>query len=345
MATWTLSYRGDLAPLPTSQNAILTFKKENGSLVQIKLPWKISQKKRQGLISHHCSPQSRFKVPKGADIVKDVPFTAYSFQTKKGKIGLIRIPHYFPADNATGNDLLVEWFNHYKSTLEKFEKETVGLIIDQDFNCGGSIVYLLKIIALLMDKPFEAPSFEFRASKDQINGMQNYVSEFQTNTPAYLRFTSIIHGIKVAYNNNQFSTQKIPFRGFFEHKLLLKGDDLIEPETNHYTKPIVITINEMSGSGGDVFPALLKSYGRATLAGMKTMGAGGHLWNDPHLELKNSKISVHLTRSLIYRPHGATIENNGANPDIFLSESKIDLKNGYSNYFNQVIKSLLIQIN
>ena len=100
----------------------------------------------------------------------------------------------------------------------------------------------------------------------------------------------------------------------------------------HYTKPIIILIDEFAGSGGDAFPALMKGYGRAKLLGSRTMGAGGHVREFPPLYY--SQIGLRLTKSLFYRPDGIPVENNGAIPDFNYAITLDDFVSGYRAYRN-----------
>jgi C-terminal processing protease CtpA/Prc len=101
-------------------------------------------------------------------------------------------------------------------------------------------------------------------------------------------------------------------------------------------------MDELSGSGGDAFPALIGGYGRAKLIGTRTMGAGGHV--ESLTPLANSQIKVDITRSLFYRPDGVAVENNGAIPDIEYKTTINDFKYGhqeYQKFFTEKIMELV----
>ncbi len=89
-------------------------------------------------------------------------------------------------------------------------------------------------------------------------------------------------------------------------------------------------IDEMSGSGGDAFPSLMKGYGRATLVGTRTMGLGGHVEEQPNLTY--SQLSWRTTKSLFYRPDGVAVENNGAVPDYPYTITREDFMYEYADY-------------
>ena len=106
--------------------------------------------------------------------------------------------------------------------------------------------------------------------------------------------------------------------------------DLYKPNRITYTKPIIMLIDELSGSGGDAFPGLMQGYGRAKLLGTTTSGLGGHVVPMPDLTF--SRMTIRMTKSLFYRPDGTPIENNGAEPDIDYAITVDDVKYGYRPY-------------
>ena len=158
---------------------------------------------------------------------------------------------------------------------------------------------------------------------------------------AHHHFAEIVNGVETAIADGLNMTALLPLWSFAAYSLDLPGTDRIEPHGFRYSKPVLVLINEMSGSGGDLFPAMIKDLGRARLFGKRTMGAGGHAWDDPHLNLKNSAIEINLTRSLIYRPNGHLIENSGVEPDIDYDITIEDFVSGFKEYFKAAEVSLL----
>lgn len=355
LAVYSLPNReAKLLPVPTGSALVGVRKHDSGVVVEVSLPWKgktpapalrITKEKAEfkGPIGkgYWCSEKSRIAPPAGAEIIGDVPFTAFIFPSEKGPVGFIRIPHYYPVDQATGKEVAALRFQQYEKVIQRFETETIGLIIDQDYNCGGSILFVNKMLSLFLPNAFTPAEFEFRTSQGQIDGLSRHLAKFSQGTDGYGKFSDLIDGIKTAKAQGLFLSPKIPVWGVMEVDLKLPGVDRVEPNPILYTKPIVLLVNEMSGSGGDLFPAMMKDLGRAHLLGHHTMGAGGHAWDDPPLELKHSKIKLSVTRSLIYRPNGALIENAGIEPDTAYEISMDDFMNGYSSYLGDATQRLL----
>lgn len=332
-------------PLPAAPATLSIRQRATGAVKTVTLNWNLTAPDSKASppmpagLSDMCSEKSRIRPPPSAQVINGVPFTAFSFDSPKGRIGFIRIPHYYP-QNERGEEVAEERFEQYQKVIEEFERTTKGLIIDQDFNCGGSIVFVNKMFSLFYDRPFQPASIAFRASADQVSGLRRQLNKFSPADDGYPEFKGVIDEIERTLNQGGEMTKPLPMRGFMEVKLDMPRGNRIQPNPIHYTKPIVLLINEMSGSGGDLFPALMKDFGRAKLLGTRTMGAGGHLWDDPRLQLKYSGEEVSLTRSLIYRPNGQPIENYGVEPHKPYPISMDDFLNGYSHYLKAAVDLL-----
>lgn len=90
----------------------------------------------------------------------------------------------------------------------------------------------------------------------------------------------------------------------------------ILPHPNiQFSGPILMLIDSLDFSCGDLFPALLKDAERATLFGTKTAGAGGAIERIKCPSLLGIS-GLSLTTSIIVRPNGEIIEGIGVKPDI-----------------------------
>jgi hypothetical protein len=348
--------RASRMPLPSGLSLVTVRSRKTGDTRTVSLKWTIDKgtqlrsKRSDPLLpkgpvglADMCSEQSRIAPPSAAKFFEGVPFTAFTFATPKGQVGFIRLPHYYPR-NLAGDEIAQEHFDQYERVLAEYERTTVGLIIDQDFNCGGSVVYLHRLFSVFQPRPFAPIGFSFRASQTQVEGLRRQLEKFTPADNGYAEFRDVIDEIERSWKAGREMTPVLPMRGFMEFKLNLPGGNRIEPNEVQYTKPVIVLINEMSGSGGDVFPSMMKDSGRAKLMGARTMGAGGHMWDDPPLRLPHSKGNISLTRSLIYRLNGSLIENAGVEPDYPYEVTMDDYLGGYSNYLKKATEHLLEQI-
>jgi hypothetical protein len=267
-----------------------------------------------------CSGDTRTRIPANATILMRSPFVAYYHPTARGNIGYLRIPHYSPVNEITGAAEFDLRFAQYEWAVQQLEQNTVGLIIDQDHNCGGSVSYLHRIVSLFIDSPVHTMRFRLLANRGEFFTFQSWLNGLNPTTVAYAEFSRVLEMIRTSWNAGQFMTPVTS----------IDGDDIISPNPIHYTKPIVMLIDELSGSGGDAFPSIMQGIGRAKLLGTRTMGAGGHVTEQPDLFF--SRVKVRMTKSLFYRPDGVAVENNGAVPDYPYALTRDDFMSDYVDY-------------
>ncbi|MBL7669257.1 MAG: PDZ domain-containing protein [Bdellovibrionaceae bacterium] len=286
--------------------------------------------------SFRCSGVSRIERPKSATVIMEKPFVAYYYSTPQGNIGYLRIPHYSPERDSEKGESEEESgraeetrFRQYEYAVAELEKNTVGLVIDQDHNCGGSVDYLHRIVSLFVQQEFIPMQFQFLANKQEYLNFSSWAAGTPENTIARQQLEIVRDLVKDSWLQGKFMT---PLTS-------IDGVKLFQSNKITYTKPIVVLIDEMSGSGGDAFPALMKGLGRAKLLGTRTMGLGGHVTEQPALYY--SQIKAYMTKSLFYRPDGVAVENNGAVPDYPYEITRDDFIYGYHGYRQFYTQKLL----
>lgn len=282
--------------------------------------------------SFRCSGDTRIQIPADAVVLMRSPFVAYYHPTSRGNIGYLRIPHYSPVNEITNAPEFDLRFAQYEWAVQQLEANTIGLIIDQDHNCGGSVAYLHRIVSLFLNTPVQTTRFQLLANRAEYFTFQGWLNGLSPTTIAYAGLSRVLELIRVAWNAGNFMT---PMTG-------VDGTETIFPNPIRYTKPIVMLIDEISGSGGDAFPAIMQGIGRAKLLGTRTMGAGGHVTEQP--DLPYSRVKVRMTKSLFYRPDGVAVENNGAVPDYPYALTRDDFMSGYvdyRSYYLQVLNQLI----
>lgn len=294
----------------------------NYDLLSTRESWETLLGKERMERSFQCSGTTRIAIPKDATVLMKEPFVVYFHPTEKGNVGYVRIPHYMPPPKPGSMEPDYEgWFRRYEWALSVLEQNTVGLIIDQDHNCGGSVDYLHRMVSLFMDTPFKPMQFELRASKTEYLGFMDWA---KTGTiPDSIEQKNVLkvaNLILESWKSNVFLTPQTS----------VAGEEFIYPNPVRYSKPIVMLIDEMSGSGGDAFPAQMQGFGRATLVGTTTSGLGGHV--NAMAPLNNSGMLINMTQSLFFRPDGVAVENNGAVPDVPYTITRDDFVYGYKNY-------------
>ncbi len=275
-----------------------------------------------------CAGTSRIEIPEGATVISSVPFVSYYYPTVKGNVGYVRIPNYSP-QGPDARQAMEIYMSQYQKVIGIMEKNTVGLVIDQDHNCGGYVELVDRMVGLFVDQPYHPMYFKLVANKENYLDYQKFVNETDKLTTFYDDALKVLNLIKDFWNKGERLTSFTS----------LEGNELIQPNLIRYSKPVVMLIDEMSGSGGDGFPSLMQGYGRAKLIGTRTMGAGGHVTQNAPLNY--SQITVSMTRSQFFRPDGVPVENNGAAPDYPYEITFEDFVGGYKSYRNFYTSKLL----
>ena len=268
--------------------------------------------------SLRCSGETRIAIPKDATILTMEPFVSYYHPTEKGNVGYLRIPHYHW--EVGGKDINAQVFAKYVYVIDQLERNTVGLIIDQDHNCGGSVELVEQIASLFIPKTFPGLQFQLLASKTEYLGFKEWLDQAPENTFERAGNKETLDLILESWKKGEYLTPLST----------LHGSIPVRPYQYQYTKPIILLTDEMSGSGGDAFPGLMQGHGRAKIIGNRTMGLGGHVVEIP--PLYNSGLSLRMTKSLFYRPDGIAVENNGVQPDIKYVPTHDDFMYEFKNY-------------
>ncbi|MBY0553671.1 PDZ domain-containing protein [bacterium] len=280
--------------------------------------------------SYMCSGESRIEIPIHATIVSEKPFVSYYWPTPKGNIGYVRIGHFYPEDEAKwASSNLDAFFLRYEKVISIMEKNTVGLIIDQDHNCGGYVDLGNKMLGLFMQQAYKPIQFSLVASKENYLEYKKMADSIDPLASMHDQVQAVADIVKDSWVKGERMTPLVS----------LNGEDFLQPNFVRYTKPIIMLIDEMSASCGDAFPVMMKGLGRAKLLGTRTMGAGGHVDENPPLNY--SQIAVSMTRSMFFRPDGTPVENNGAEPDYPYNITLDDFVNGYKGYRNFYTEKIL----
>jgi hypothetical protein len=285
--------------------------------------------------SFACNPGTRIAIPAGATVIMNPPsgpFTAYYHWDDRfgGNVGYIRIPDYYPV-NEDGSFAFEARFQQYEYAIEILQRETVGLVIDQDHNCGGSVEYLERMLGLFFPQPYEATQFQLLATRESYFDFKSWLDGLPPFTLERTRLEYVLDLIKTA---SDLGTSRLTAR------TSITGRVYYEPNAIVYTRPIVVLVDEIAGSGGDAFPGIM-GYQRATLVGSGTSGLGGHVQETQPLYY--SRLGGRMTKSLFYRADGVAVENNGAVPTLENQyyPSYADFVDGYRDYQNFYLGRLL----
>ena len=226
------------------------------------------------------------------------------------RIGFIRIPSMAPP-NAT---LALQQLDQ---EIAFFNANTDVLVVDVTRNPGGTVDATEAFARRLFPSAFRSVGFEIRATGIWVEAIVNAVESAQAaGAPADVirNLRAIMTEIIDAYNNNRGRTAPVS---------LSTGSLTLDPAPNAYAKPLLLLVDEMTASGGDMFAAILQDNHRGPLLGMRTMGAGGSVTQFHCTTFTESNCTI--TASLMNRgvvisgteyPPSPYIENVGVRPDI-----------------------------
>jgi hypothetical protein len=267
-------------------------------------------------------------------------FTAGGF-----KIGYLRIPDYEPPSEALA-------LQQFDGEIAYFKENTDGLILDQMRNPGGNGCYAQLLAARVIAEPFRGMGFEIRATAAWLWAFAESLAlaKEQKAEPWIIDMREARYKeVETAYLENRGRTGPLALCGMSLE---------VEPFTDRfgriaaYDKPLMVLVDEMSSSAADMFPALIQDHGRGLIAGVRTMGAGGHVVYYDGTSYSEGIASV--TISLMNRkwrtdseglPSAPYLENIGVKPELDLDYMTRDnLKTGGKAFVDGLVAAMVEHI-
>jgi C-terminal processing protease CtpA/Prc len=273
---------------------------------------------------------------------KDSEFDSYIYMNDDHKlIGYVRIPSYVP-----GNTMKA--VAEFKATIARMQQMTDSLVIDQVNNPGGSVFYLYSLVSFLSDQPMSTPRHKMAIAQvdvqdalstlnqlkdikteDDLAKLGDAANEIGGGYPVTLEFVQFMRSYA------QFIISEWTAGRRLTNPYWIGGVDHINPNAVHYTKPILLLVNELDFSGGDFFPSTMQDNKRVTVMGTRTAGAGGYV-NDVTVPNNVGVASFRVTQSIAERAGGNPIENLGCVPEIPYAMTAADYQSNYAGYVSAV---------
>jgi hypothetical protein len=277
-------------------------------------------------------------------------FEAYIYLTPDGEhVGFLRIPDYMPIyeDDEDEDAELV-------TIMKKFEESASCLVIDQRNNPGGSLDCAYSIASFFAEKPLATPKHKVMMQPELIAYCRleleliNQIHD-KEDAKAFLEDCSYsvkpsLHLVNMIKETYEFFISEWEAGKTLSGPIFLQGVDRINPHPKIvFTKPVLVLINELSMSCGDIFPAIMQDNKRAVIMGTRTTGAGGAVVAQSLLNNDGIR-RMSYTVTLLERGENRTkIENLGVTPDVEYKVSEYDLQHhhkGYKNAILDVLRSL-----
>lgn len=259
---------------------------------------------------------------------------AYLYENSAGqRIGYLCLPTFMQDEDDSMEIVTV---------MQKFNEESDALIIDITDNHGGRLFFMYSILAMLTDKPLKTLVTEQIINQEDVYSsiqlaklcvdpvlseliLPGILSGYPMNHEVRMDMLRYANQIIWSWNSGRKMTPRLPG----ELSCVLPHPDV------QYTKPVLVLVNEMDFSCGDMFPAILQDNQRAVVFGQTTGGAGGCVRRYEHVS-QMGVAGFSLTNSLVYRSTGEPIENQGITPNIPYSITVRDLQENYIDYIQAV---------
>ncbi len=277
----------------------------------------------------------------GKDFIprKEGPFPTGVFVRGDKKIGYIRL-HTFATDYVSWDDALSE----LEEELAYFEEDTDALIIDTAENGGGNGCFMQEIASMFFDKPVKQLRQRLRANRALLANLEYRLMQDGTSKEDARLMEEMAGRMRLALGRGELVTDAFP---------LCDPNEYMQPYENadgkrvSYSKPMIVTVNEMSASAADMFAVLLQDLGRAKIFGVQSMGAGGSKIPAAKV-IGYSEMSLNLTAGIVLRekavvgPNGKEtyyVENTGAIPDVVYEPTLDDIMTYNSFYREALLRS------
>jgi C-terminal processing protease CtpA/Prc len=261
----------------------------------------------------------------------------YVFEGKT--IGWIRIPSFAPPSEE-------EAIETFEREIAFMQENTHGLVIDAMRNPGGSVAFNEALLQRLIPNTFRTIGFEIRATNSWV---QSFAAQL-----SLARLFGVESWILQHFENNYKDVLQANREGGNTGSISLNktGSLILLPSPVTYQKPLIVLVDDFSGSSADAFPAVIQDNGRGKIVGYRTMGLGGNV-----VEFAGtvySQVTVRLTQSLMTRrepvvttdlPTAPYVENIGVRPDIELDYmTRENLLNRGASFVNSFTRIILDQI-
>jgi len=247
----------------------------------------------------------------------DYYFTGTFAASDGTRVGFLRIP-----------DFVYAYTPDLDREIKYFQANTDVLVVDVTRNPGGSPCDVEDAIARLTPNPFQGTSAEYRVGWSDVVA---YADAFDQATQDGLDdetlavFQMYRDAFKDAFLNGQGRTKALPVCGSTANRT---------PVTTAYTKPVLVLIDDITFSAGELFAALMQDNHVGSVFGYRTAGAGGVLFGGYSTPVGvYSEGSATVTRGLTVRTQSVVttdypttnyVENVGVRPDTVSDYMTVD---------------------
>jgi hypothetical protein len=338
--TFYWEYTPELLPANAPiRNTTFDAKNNSNNRFAVGAPKVISEPESPAVIGGKISYVPKLGFPFGGHSGKN--FDSQIFRLPKGQmIGFIRIPTFEVSNVAEAAD---EFGEHMQSLDERSD----ALVIDLTRNGGGALHYMYAILSHLSPHPIVPLQQQIMISGDMAAASADRLvkAPFITTEEDAKKYIEL-EGLQTDFNifqglvnNDRFLLDEYKAGRRLSRPTYFWGMKEIPVSPNHFTKPILVLVDELDFSCADLFPAILQDNTRATIFGVRTAGAGGAV-KETRFSNQFNIAALRYTWTLAYRKDGKPLENFGVTPDVNYEIKAEDLQGGFESYRNAVVDVL-----
>jgi peptidase S41-like protein len=319
-----------------ARSAVELFAPARGSIAQLgaPVPWFLNAATSAVFDITEVTPNADMLAKYGLDPAA-LPYVFAALYSYGGRSILLVRQATYEADETV-------LLNYYRAILDQYDGFADGLVLDQTHNPGGSILYCEDFFRLFTREPARNLVEAIHADRQWVNEFRSIARAIDPTLTTELSRTFELRGslVEAAYDAGEHLTAPMP---------LLRDKDLAPDDQYVWTKPLLVLIDELAGSSGDMFPALIKANHTAPLFGQRTMGLGGNV--ETVDTLTHSAATLNLTRGLVAVHRDSEIyttedfiENRGVTPNVPHEITVDDFRSGFLGYVTHFSDQILSQI-
>ena len=163
-----------------------------------------------------------------------IPYSAYISKINHDQlIGYVRIPNY------TYNKRVA---NEFGKLVAHFETSTSAMVLDQINNYGGSMYQMYSILSYLTDRSLALPMHQITISDEDVEIAREKLSNLNANESE--PSSEFLIPEEISYYRFVISEYEAG-RAELTNPTYLLGISKIKPANQHYTKKIIVLINEL----------------------------------------------------------------------------------------------------
>ncbi|MCO4783828.1 MAG: hypothetical protein KC646_15985 [Candidatus Cloacimonetes bacterium] len=332
----SLRYRHIYDGKPKSSKATLLFESLNGERVEVKSSWRHLKGERtpQAAVSSFVD-DLKLNTAEIGDVSGSLPLELKIF--KDQNIGYMKLTSFMKVDDPKPQ---------FEKALELLEG-TDGLILDLRGNGGGVAKWGYLLANYFLDN--EAPAI----NKGWLNTIYSrvYFQQFVLKGAFSQKdldetFTSVPAATQLLGQLGFDVTEEEVAEHFVDGEMIsYEGPKVMNDRLNDraaYTQPLVILMDGGCYSTTDIFMTAINDYKRATFVGTPNgAGSGSPI---PYV-LANSGYTAYISFGRFYTQSEVMIEGRSIKPDVFVSQTALDIASGRDTVLQAGFQTLMNQIN